>query len=313
MNTVIRTLVPKPLRARFRRAYNHVRHKLFLTKLFGHYASLIPPLELMHDGPVGFEEFKTNGEEFFRYYTKLCDLKPYERMLDVGSGIGRKTFLLTDYLNHEGSYEGLDIVKTGIDWCTERITRSIPALNFSSLMSATSTTIQLARYKASEYRFPFADESFDFVVLCSVFTHMLTEDVEHYLCEVARVLKTGGRCLISFFLLNESSLTLMRANKSTINLNINLGSCWVADISDPEAVIGYEEDFVRAIYDKYHLEIKEPIHYGAWCGREKFLSYQDLIFAFKAQANTRIRDEAKNGASASSNRRVRSVERSNHS
>ena len=94
MNSVIRTLVPKPLRARFRRAYNHVRHKLFLTKLFGHYASLIPPLELMHDGPVGFEEFKTNGEEFFRYYTKLCDLKPYERMLDVGSGIGRKTFLL---------------------------------------------------------------------------------------------------------------------------------------------------------------------------------------------------------------------------
>ena len=53
--------------------------------------------------------------------------------------------------------------------------------------------------------------------------------------------------------------------------------------------------FVRALYDKYNLEIKEPIHYGAWCGREKFLSYQDLIFAFKAPGNTRIRDEAKNG------------------
>jgi hypothetical protein len=87
----------------------------------------------------------------------------------------------------------------------------------------------------------------------------------------------------------------MRANKSTINLNINLGSCWVADASDPEAVTGYEEDFVRAVYDRYNLEIK-AIHYGAWCGREKFLSYQDLIFAFKAPGNTRIRDEAKNGA-----------------
>src|SRR6266480_5683811 len=151
------------------------------------------------------------------------------------------------------------------------------------------------RYKASEYTFPFADESFDFAVLCSLFTHMLAEDVEHYLCEVARVLKTGGRCLISFFLLNESSLTLMRANKSTINLNINLGSCWAADASDPEAVTGYEEDFVRAVYDRYNLEIK-AIHYGAWCGREKFLSYQDLIFAFIASGSTRIRDEAKNGA-----------------
>src|SRR5436305_4376649 len=111
MNKAIGALVPKTLRPRFRGAYNYVRHKLYLTKLFGHYASLIPPLELMHDGPVGFEEFKTNGEEFFRYYTQLCDLKPHEKMLDVGSGIGRKTFLLTDYLNDEGSYEGLDIVR----------------------------------------------------------------------------------------------------------------------------------------------------------------------------------------------------------
>jgi ubiquinone/menaquinone biosynthesis C-methylase UbiE len=257
---------------------------------------MIPPLELMHDGPVGFEEFKTNGEEFFRYYTKLCDLKPYERMLDVGSGIGRKTFLLTDYLNHEGSYEGLDIVKTGIDWCTERITRKYPHFTFQRIDVFNQHYNPNGRYKASEYRFPFADESFDFAVLGSVFTHMLAEDVEHYLCEVARVLKTGGRCLISFFLLNESSLTLMRANNSTINLNINLGSCWVTDASDPEAVTGYEEDFVRGVYDRYNLEIKKPIHYGAWCGREKFLSYQDLIFAFKASGNTRIRDEAKNGA-----------------
>jgi hypothetical protein len=55
----------------------------------------------------------------------------------------------------------------------------------------------------------------------------------------------------------------------------------VADAGDPEAVTGYEEDAVLALYDKYNLEIKKPIHYGAWCGREKFLSYQDLILAFK--------------------------------
>jgi SAM-dependent methyltransferase len=296
MKNVVKAFVPKPLRAKLRTAYNHVRQKLYLTKLFGRYAPMIPPLELMYDGPAGFEEFKTNGEEFFRHYTKLCDLKPHERILDVGSGVGRKTFLLTDYLNREGSYEGLDIVKTGVDWCTQQISRKYPRFKFQLIDVCNQHYNPTGRYKASEYRFPFADESFDFVVLCSVFTHMLAEDVEHYLCEVARVLKTGGRCLISFFLLNNSSLTLMRANNSAIYLNINLGSCWVADASDPEAVTGYEEDLVRALYDRYNLEIKKPIHYGAWCGREKFLSYQDLIFAFKAPGSTRIRDEAKNGA-----------------
>jgi len=233
MKSVIRALVPKPLLPAFRRPYNYVRDKLFLNKLFGHHASMIPPLKLMHDGPVGFEEFKTNGEEFFRYYTELCDFKPYERMLDVGSGIGRKTFLLTDYLNGEGSYEGLDIVKTSVDWCTERITRKHPRFKFQLIDVCNRHYNPTGRYKASENRFPFADESFDFVVLCSVFTHMLAEDVEHYLCEVARVLKTGGRCFITFFLLNESSLTLMRANKSSIDLNINLGSCLVGNASDP--------------------------------------------------------------------------------
>ena len=150
------------------------------------------------------------------------------------------------------------------------------------------------KYQASEYRFPFADESFDFAVLCSVFTHMVTEDMERYLSEVSRVLKTGGRCLITFFLVNESSLALMRANKSSIDLTINGGPCWVANASDPEEVTGYTEDFVRAVYENYRLKIKDPLHYGGWCGRETFLTYQDLILAFKAPADTRIRDEAKN-------------------
>jgi SAM-dependent methyltransferase len=289
MKSLIRALVPKPLRARLRKGYNYVRYKLLLTKLFGRYVSMIPPLELMHDGPVGFEEFKKNGEEFFRYYTELCDLKPFERMLDVGCGIGRKTFLLTSYLNADGRYEGLDIVKAGIDWCTERITRDYPLFKFQLIDVCNQHYNPTGRHKACEYRFPFADESFDFVVLCSVFTHMLTQDMERYLCEVARVLKTGGRCLISFFLLNESSCTLMRAHKSSINLNSSLDSCWVADPSDLEAVTGFEEDFIRPVYDKSKLEIKEPIHYGAWCGKQKFLSYQDLIVTFKAPGCTQTR------------------------
>ena len=51
----------------------------------------------------------------------------------------------------------------------------------------------------------------------------------------------------------------MRANKSSIDLNINPGSCWVANASDPEALTGYEEDFVRAVYDKYNLEINQAM------------------------------------------------------
>ena len=52
---------------------------------------------------------------------------------------------------------------------------------------------------------------------------MVAEEVEHYLSEIARVLKPGGRCLISFFLLNEESLGLIARGKSTIDLRHELG------------------------------------------------------------------------------------------
>jgi len=281
MKAVIRALVPKPLRARLRRAYNYVRHKVFLTRLFGHYASLIPPLELMHDGPVGFEEFKTNGEEFFRYYTELCDLKPYERMLDVGCGIGRKTFLLTSYLNADGRYEGLDIVKTGIDWCTERITRKYPRFKFQLIDVRNQHYNPTGRYNASEYRFPFADESFDFVVLCSVFTHMVTEEMEHYLCEVARVLKKGGRCLITYFLLTPDSSRLIEEKASSIDFRYALQGCRVENKDVPEETVAYDESRIRELYRKHGLNISEPIRYGSWCGRKNVLSYQDIVVASK--------------------------------
>jgi len=98
--------------------------------LLGRRAPLIPPTRLMHEGPRGFLTFKKNGEEFLRYYIKLCNLRPNEKILDVGCGIGRKTVALTKYLDENGRYEGFDIVKTGIDWCTKRISTEYPNFHF---------------------------------------------------------------------------------------------------------------------------------------------------------------------------------------
>lgn len=273
--------MPRPVRSRLRSALGHLSHRYYTRKIFGHHASMIPPLELMHDGPVGYAEFKANGQEFLNYYVQLCGLKRNERVLDIGSGIGRKTFLLTDYLSEEGSYEGLDIVKPGVDWCTERITRKYPRFKFQLIDIYNKHYNPQGRYKACEYKLPFADESFDLVILGSVFTHMLPKDTEHYLSEIARVMRKGGRSLISFFLLNDTSIELMNAGRSPINLFVSIGPCRVADANDPEAAIGYEEDWVVALYQAHSLEISQPIQYGNWCGRENFLSYQDLILASK--------------------------------
>jgi ubiquinone/menaquinone biosynthesis C-methylase UbiE len=202
-------------------------------------------------------------------------------MLDVGCGIGRKTFLLTSYLNADGRYEGLDIVKTGIDWCTERITRKYPHFKFQLIDVCNQHYNPTGRYKASEYRFPFANDSFDFVVLGSVFTHMLTKDMENYVWEVARVLKTGGRCLITYFFLTPDSLRLIEEKASSIDFRYALQGCRVKNKDVPEETVAYDESRIRELYQKHGLKISEPIRYGSWCGRKNALSYQDIVVATK--------------------------------
>jgi SAM-dependent methyltransferase len=202
-------------------------------------------------------------------------------MLDVGSGIGRKTFPLVGYLDEQGGYDGLELVKRGVDWCTEKYTRNYPNFRFHLIDVYNALYNPDGKCRATEFRFPFGDAQFDFVVLNSVFTHMVPEEVENYFREVARVLKTGGRCLISFFLLNDESLRHIREGSSTIELNFKIGPALAMSDAAPELAIGYDEEYVAELYERNGLEIRRPISYGSWCGRKHFLSYQDQVVAFK--------------------------------
>jgi SAM-dependent methyltransferase len=272
---------------------NRLQHIYYTWRLFGRDASLIPPLDRMFDGTPEYGAFKANGDEFLRYYIELCQLQPDETILDVGSGIGRKTVPLTRYLNEFGTYEGIEIVKAGVDWCQRRITRKYPNFHFQQINVFNTYYNPVGTTKASEYRFPFDDAYFDFVALGSVFTHLLPADMENYLSEIARVLKPGGRCMITFFLLNQESCELIDSGKSTLNLRHGADMYRVLDTAMPERAIGYDEQCIVELYRKHGLVIQQPTQYGAWCGRQQFLSYQDIVVATKtaARANIVIRSD----------------------
>src|SRR5687767_5400267 len=277
---VVKKYVPRAMKDSLARVIKQTQDRYWRAR-FGWLSSLVPPLQLMHDGGQSYKEFKQNGDEFLRLYLTLCGLQPHERMLDVGSGIGRKTWPLVDYLNERGSYDGLELVKSGVDWCTERYTSKYPNFKFHLIDVHNDVYNPGGTYKAAEYRFPFSDEQFDFVVLNSVFTHMVSAEVENYMNEITRVLRKGGRCLISFFLLNEESLGLIERGKSFIPLRHKLGPARTMRQAQPEWAIGYDEDYVIELFRQRGLETRRPISYGWWCGRDNYLSCQDQILAFK--------------------------------
>jgi SAM-dependent methyltransferase len=246
---------------------------------------LMPPKRMI----TGNERasFKIVGEEFFRYFIELCNLQPNVRVLDVGSGAGRMAIPLTKYLNDEGSYEGFDVIPHNVYWCQRKITPKHPNFRFHIADIYNKTYNQEGEYRASTYRFPYEDGSFDFVFLTSVFTHLLPLDLEQYLSEIARALKPNGKCLITYFLLNRESLANIEASKqSTIAFHYRFENYRIKNKDIPEEAIAYDEEFIRELYRKYRLRIVEPVHYGAWCGREKHLSFQDIIIADKDQTLT---------------------------
>lgn len=262
----LKKLVPKVLRP------------LFEARLHGN--DMIPPKSLSF---VGKGDFVTIGREFRRHFIDLAGLRPEHRVLDVGCGIGRMAIPLTEYLSPVGGYWGFDIVVKGIDWCQERITPKFPNFHFRHSDVYNKHYNPDGRVRACDYRFPYEDAFFDFVFLTSVFTHMLPADLEHYLREIARVLKPGGKCLITFLLMNEESRALIQAKKSDFEFVHEMDGYFTTRPDDPEAAIAYDEEIALQFFERCGLTVEPPLRYGSWCGRKKYLSYQDIVVAGKGR------------------------------
>jgi ubiquinone/menaquinone biosynthesis C-methylase UbiE len=243
------------------------------------YKGMIPPRSMNY---VGDGVYLKIGLEFKRYFLNIANLKPDEKILDVGSGMGRMAVPLTKYLSDKGEYWGFDIVERGIDWCRKKITPRVGNFHFLHSDVYSKHYNPKGTIPAREYKFPFENNYFDFVFLTSVFTHMLPLDLENYLSEISRVLKPGGRSIITYFILNRESEQLVSEGQTTLDFRFTMqDGCKTTTEKDPEAAIAYREEFIDGLYSKHNMKIEYPIRFGSWCKRRVALSYQDIIFAVK--------------------------------
>jgi SAM-dependent methyltransferase len=199
-------------------------------------------------------------------------LRPGHRVLDVGCGIGNLAIGLRDYLH--GGYDGIDIHSEAVDWCQRAITPRFPGFRFHRADVSSNAYNPRGRTAPSSYRFPFPDHAFDFIFLASVFTHMMPDDVEHYVRELSRMLAPGGKCVVSFFLLNDETRGGVVEGRSFMSFGVEhpSGVCRLHDASVPEAAVAFEESFVRRVLEQAGLHM-DDVRRGRWWTGERHDQY----------------------------------------
>ena len=248
-----------------------------------HENNLIPPKRLATlYGADEAKDFTAIGDHLLMMLAKYADVKSNSAVLDVGCGTGLMAVALTSYLKN-GSYEGFDTIPAGVIWCQNNISQRFPNFHFQVADIYHESYNPRGKIQSINYRFPYDDSTFDVVILRSVFTHLRPKEVEHYLSEIARVMKNGGKCFITYHILNVETYGMMENKRSYFNFAYMVEeNCFTTDVC-LEPQVAYDETYLRKVYREYGLKITEPIIYGGWRrGKDATqLDFQDIVVAAK--------------------------------
>ncbi len=274
MPSTLKRLVPPPVRRALRNSQGAILDLIDAARGLD-----LPPHRLR--GFVGDGDFTATGEEHLHYFIEYGKLRPGHKVLDVGCGIGRMALPLTHYLSAQGAYYGFDPTAAGVNWCIAHISSRFPNFHFEVADLHNEFYNPLGKYQPANFRFPYEDNSFDFIFLTSVFTHLFPDAMRNYFSEIGRVLRPGGRSFITYLLVNPESVALTKEGKSKLNFVHELDGCWTVHPDNPEAALAFDEAAIRSQYREGPIRIEE-LKYGSWCGRQGgYGGFQDVIIGLK--------------------------------
>ena len=189
---------------------------------------------------------------------RLGGLRGEDRIIDIGSGVGRAAIPLTAYLSSGGSYTGVDMWRDGVDWCAKTITARYPTFTFRHLEVHHAEFNPSGRQPITEVRLPFEDGTFDFALLVAI-NHLSADEHKALVREAGRVLRTGGTYVGTWFVVDEKT---------------------EAVLPSVYAGLACDEVGMRATLAAASLDFRE-MHRGSWSGAEDTVSLQDVVIAEK--------------------------------
>ncbi|HLP43479.1 MAG TPA: class I SAM-dependent methyltransferase [Fibrobacteria bacterium] len=226
--------------------------------------SYLPPRTLREfvGGAKGFNEV---GRWFVDEFDRLGLAGPGCAIFDVGCGCGRLAYAFATSPKLAGrgiTYVGMDIDRKSVDWCRRNIASKHPGFSFYHVDMRSVTYNPNGKHETGTYRFPHAESSFDLVILTSVFTHLLEDEVRQYFRELARVLKPGGTVYASFFTYREKREALEALPRRKTVFPHFHGNYALESEEFPENAVAFQEEYLKSMVADAGLTLKAAPMYG---------------------------------------------------
>ncbi len=223
----------------------------------------------------GGQNFHRFGQQLAKHLETNANLNSQSKVLEIGCGCGRVAFALADIVDDE-MYIGMDIHKVSLDACEATPVFKRKKFRFDYLDVQNDEYNPDGTSRADVYKFPYDDNEFDAIFLVSVFTHMLSDDVSNYLAEISRMLKPGGVCMITTFLMDKGQewpgISFPHHEKHHYYYNHSL----------PEKAVGYYLEFYESTFAKHGAKLSREPLWGDWRQDPRVTSTsnfgQDIVF-----------------------------------
>ena len=247
---------------------------------------LIPEYRNRRGGKLSYAEWAHVIGIFQTMIYQHLAAKTGNHILDIGCGTGLLGISSEPFTYEGGTYTGIDVMKKDIEFCSNHY--NTPNYTFIHFDLANPT--YAPGQNETLIPWPIESESKDLVTALSVWTHLSEKDALFYFKEIARVLKSKGKAIITFFYLDEAyrdSLSIRKSETGRFHSTSQMN--WIFDrkayesenwyspkwVKNPENAIGVTQKGMEILCNESGLKLA---HYypGNW-KEQPGIFFQDVL------------------------------------